>query len=379
MRYGERNQELLTQLGEHLELEVRATAPARQRKFQEAAYVAADIEWFLPMTGLVNLALVRRYVPNFPDQLPLAGFILAESKDRAPRQFYQLAQLAGQRYPFGFLVTDGATAYRQAHRSLRTFRHLFGAGQCLVADAQQLEALLEQRPATTGNDFAEIREPPFIEKMMEPIAPETLAAVSSKNWTKQIRILLRLQGQQAGLSVAEDAPPIDFSRHYENGLPAFATVKRYLQPVLLEEIGHALGYYHSFTPIDNRPPRITTSWSKQFATIKVDVIWQMTLPAGLQKFLQRLLELDFALRYAVPLLHGAPFSLPLVGFSIERSIVPASAGRILMLSRGCRFGVVITSQSQMGAMQQLLGLLGETSGLANVRTLAQQQLLSLED
>lgn len=374
MRNREQNRQLLTQLGQHLGLEVHIVAPARRQKLQVAEPAAAEIEWRLPMDGRVNLPLIRQFVPDFPESLPLAGFVLADDSDREARQFYDLEMLSSQRYALGFLITEGAVAYRRAHRSLRTFRHLFGAGQCLVADVQQLEVVLKQLATKS-----EVPEAFIPGEIAAPVIPEKTVTTIPKTWTKQIKTLLRQKGQQAGLRISENAVPIDFVHHFENGRQAFATVQRYLQPVLLEEIGHALGYYHSFAPLNNRPPRVTTSWAKQFAAIKLDVIWQLDMPASLLQFLHRLLDLDFALRHAVSLLQGVQRRLPLIGFIIERTIAPSRAGRILMLSRGCRCGVVITPQSQVSAGQQLFGILGRTIGLANVSIMARQHVLEIKE
>jgi hypothetical protein len=375
MRHREQILKLLTQLGRDLGFEVQINAPASRQKFQEPALSAAEVEWLLSLSGHVNVEPIRRFIPDFTEHLPIAGFVLSDEKDREPLQFYQLAMLSAQRYPFGFLVTDGAAAYRRANRSLRTFRHLLGAGQCLVADGQQLDAVLARLQSVPENQFNEIREPRFVEEMGEPAARKRISSGASKTWTTQAKILLRAKGHEAGLAVSENVGPIDFAHDFENRRQEFATVQGYLQTVLLEEIGHALGFYHSFTPLDNRPPKPTTSWKKQFATATVDMIWRLPLPVDLRQFFDHLYDLDFALRFGVPLLQSAAHSLPLVGFLIERSIVPKTAARLLMLSRGCRFGVVITPQSQLVAAQKLFEMLSRATGLANVSALARQEVL----
>jgi hypothetical protein len=168
---------------------------------------------------------------------------------------------------------------------------------------------------------------------------------------------------------------VDFAADFENLHEHFKTVQGYLQPVLLEEIGHALGFYHSHTPLNNRPPENDGSYTKKVADIKADVLWQIDLPAGIRQLLDRLFELDKALRYATPLLQSHFDSVPLIGFNIERSIVPATAGRTLMLSRGCRFGVLVVPQSQIASAQNLVNLLGDTAGLGNVSIISRQRIL----
>jgi len=375
MRHREQIINVLTQLGRHLGLEVQINAPPPRQKLREAIYPAAEVEWILPLSSRVKVEIVRQFVPDFPENLPVAGFILSEEKDRAPQQFYHLAMLAGKGYPLGFLVTDGASSYRQAHRSLRTFRHLFGPAQTLVVDVQQLEATIREIVATDDVSLAEIREPSFVNMIAEASSPPPFTLSAPKTWAAQIKTLLVEKGQQAGWLVSENAMPVDFAADFENLREHFKTVQGYLQPVLLEEIGHALGFYHSQTPLDNRPPEIAGSYTKKIADIKSDIIWQIDLPEGIRQLLDRLSELDKAFRYATPLLQSRFDDMPLIGFNVERSIVPATAGRTLMLGRGCRYGIVITPQSQVAAAQNLLKLIGGTAGLGNVSILSRQQVL----
>lgn len=375
MRHREQILNLLTQLGRHLGLDVQLNTPPPRQKLDEASYPAAEVEWLLPLAGRVNVALVRQFVADFPENLPVAGFLLSEEKDRAAQQFYHLAMLAGKGYPLGFLITDGAAAYRQAHRSVRTFRHLFGPGQTLVVDVQQLEATIKKIVETDDKSFAEIRDPHFVKILAEASVPSTVTLSPPKTWTAQIKSLLVAKGQDAGLLVSENASPIDFAADFEILREAFTTVQGYLQPVLLEEIGHALGYYHSNTPLDNRPPEVAGSWMKKFAEIKLDVVWRIDLPEGLQQLLHHLHELDKALRFAAPLLQSRLDGMPVIGFIIERSVLPNSAGRMLMLSRGCRYGIVILPKSQIAAAQNLLKLIGGTLGPAHVNIISRQGIL----
>ncbi len=375
MRHREQIINVLTQLGRHLGLEVQINAPPPRQKLCEAIYSAAEVEWILPLFGRVKVEIVRQFVPDFPENLPVAGFILSEEKDRAPQQFYHLAMLAGKGYPLGFLVTDGATSYRQAHRSLRTFHHLFGPAQTLVLDVQQLEATIREIIAGDDVSLAEIREPHFVSTMAETSSPPPFTLSAPKTWTAQIKTLLTERGKQAGLLVSENAAPVDFAADFENLREHFKTVQGYLQPVLLEEIGHALGFYHSQTPLDNRPPEIVSSYTKKIADIKSDIIWRIDLPEGIGQLLAQFFELDKSLRYAAPLLQSRFDGVPLIGFNVERAIVPNTAGRMLMLGRGCRYGIVITPQSQVAAAQNLLKLLGGTAGLGNVSIISRQQIL----
>jgi len=374
MRHREQVTRVLTQLGRHLGFEVQINAPPPHQKLREVNSVA-EVEWLLPLAERINTEQARQFVENFPEHLPVAGFVLSEPGDRAAQQFYHLAALTGRAYPLAFLITDGAAAYRRAHRILRSFHHLFGPRQTLVVDAQQLDAVFKNLDATTELPFQDIREPHFLE-MMDPVAaPAGFKQAASKTWAAQIKSLLIQKGQEAGLLVSENASPIDFSGNFENLREHFATVQGYLQPVLLEEIGQALGYYHSFTPLENRPPVVSNSWSKKFDDIKIDVIWNLDLPSGLARLLDRFYELDKGLRYAAPPLHSRLDTVPLVGFVIERTLTPATAGRLLTLSRGCHFGIVILPLARLAAIQNFLKLLSGRFGLANVITLPRQQLL----
>lgn len=374
MRNREGNRQLLSQIGKHLGLEAQIATTSGRNKQPAVERARAEIEWRLPLASRVDVSLVRQLVPELPESLPLAGFVLADDSDQSARDFSYFANLSGQRYPFAFLITEGASAYRRGHRSLRTFRHLFGACQCLVADMQQLHTVAKQLAADSDGSSEALPELQTSHPVVHSAASEKAGAPAT-TWTRQLKIWLRQKGQQAGLDVSENALPVDFARQFDSGRNAFATLKRYLQPVLLEEVGHALGYYHSYKPLNNRPPRVSTSWQKQFAAIRTDVTWELPVPAGLLRFLHLLLDCDSALRHAVPLLQGPMENLPLVGFIIERTIGATSAGRILMLGRGCRFGVVIVAQTQLGAAQQLFAILGRTVGLANVSIMARQQLI----
>ncbi len=378
MRNREQNREFLVELARQLGLQANAL-PLTRAPLSDLHQPAAEIEWSLPLQDRLNISVIRQFIPDFPEAFPLAGLTLIDDSDRPARHFHDLGMLSSHRYAYAFLVTHGAKTYRAVHRSLRTFRHLFGAGNSLVADIQQLRLAREKLDAGNEHSFDEIREPPFADEWMAAEEIESAGDSQPKTWTMQAKHVLRLKGQEARLKVSENALPIDFARQFDGGMKAFATVQQYLQPVLLEEIGHALGYYHSFTPIENRPPRTTTSWAKQFAPIKLDVIWRMSIPSGLQQLLYYLFSLDFALRHAVPLLHGPQLSLPLMGFNIERSISSASAGRMLMLGRGCRFGFVIVPPSQLEAAQKMLALLSKSLGLSNIRVLNRNTLFQFTD
>jgi len=374
MSQREQIRQLILRLGQQLGMEIHLAASAPRQKLPSSEHAVADIEWRLPLAGRVEVSLIRRLLPEFPESLPLAGFVITESGERAPQYFFQLAMLEAARYPLGLLITDSAAAYRRGHRSLRSFRQLLGSGRSWVADVQQLSALLKrlEREPPSGTEVS--GDPLFA----LPLGPGACGAPSkSKNWAGQVKELLWQLGRQSRLQVIEDACPIDFTRYHENSVEAFATVQRYLQMVLLEEIGHALGHYHSYTPLKNRPPRDTTVWNQQYEPARVDVVWRLPLPAGLRRFCRGLMDMDAAFHYAVPLLNGGLDHLALVGFNLERSMNPAAAGRMLMLGNGCHWGFLITSPAQLPGAQQALALVGRAAGMANVRALSRDEVLAL--